>query len=121
MSTSLGRKPAEKPVPHDGRGKRISVTPTQVAAAKLRVVADRRLGRPTPSWVVDLANAKRRQLQRNLPAYGADPDHGRLDRCKFLARHQGGLALESFRSTVHRMFPKGQSGPGRRMDHLRRI
>lgn len=37
---------------------RVPVTTTEVAAAKLRVAADKRLGRTTPLWVRKLAEAK---------------------------------------------------------------
>ncbi|UNX53750.1 hypothetical protein MF406_12235 [Georgenia sp. TF02-10] len=36
----------------------IKVTPREVAAAKVRVTADRTMGYPTPEWIVRLANAE---------------------------------------------------------------
>lgn len=36
--------------------KRVVVTPTQVAAARVRVAGDKVLGRETPDWIVKLAD-----------------------------------------------------------------
>lgn len=38
--------------------KRVVVTPTQVAAARVRAAADKQLGRETPAWILKLADTR---------------------------------------------------------------
>jgi hypothetical protein len=38
--------------------KRVVVTPTQVAAARVRAAADKQLGQTTPAWILKLADTK---------------------------------------------------------------
>lgn len=43
-------------LPYRTTGKKIiKVTPSQVAAAQARVIADRRLGTATPNWIVRIS------------------------------------------------------------------
>ncbi|MPV36411.1 hypothetical protein GB881_04985 [Georgenia subflava] len=60
MATSVS---PDREAPHQTSARtatrRVRATPTEVSAAKLRLVLDERLGRATPEWVVRLANAER--------------------------------------------------------------
>jgi len=47
---------------------RVSVTRAQVAAARGQVITDRRLGRPTPTWVVAMAGAVTTRAQQPADA-----------------------------------------------------